>query len=100
MAGLTISNQELLVLILDKKLVSYRTQGIYNSRKFYNVVSFLRRNSLINPICVVCKRGIEENHRNTCGRRKCEREKQSNCREFELTLKGEIMAHAIKDLKD
>jgi hypothetical protein len=96
---LTVNNQKLLVLILNRKFVSYKTQTIYNSRKFYNVISFLRKNKFVNPVCVVCKREISDNHRNTCLDRKCMKRKMTNHREFELTLTGELLAHVLEDLK-
>lgn len=98
MEHLTVSAQDLIVLVLDREYVTYRTQKIYSSRKFYKVVSFLRRNDLINPVCVSCKRGIKDNHRNTCGSRDCDRKRQTSHRMFELTLRGELVAHELKSL--
>ena len=98
MARLTISAQDLLVHTLKKEVVSYRTQRIYKSRKFYSAVSFLKRNNYINAVCVVCRRKIKDDHRNTCSGRKCEDRKLTTYKMFELTLKGEIVAHELRSL--
>lgn len=98
-ARLTVRQQDLLVLILQKKSVTYRDQKIYSSRKFYDALAFLKRNGVVNPICVVCKHPIKDNHRNTCSGWKCQQRRDTTTREFELTLTGEILAHFLEGLK-
>ena len=98
-ARLTVRQQDLLVLILQKKSVMFNNQRIYSSKKFYDAIAFLRRNEIINPICVVCKRAIRDNHRNVCDGKKCQVKRDTTHREFELTLKGEVLTHCLEGLK-
>lgn len=99
MEHLTISQQDLLVHTLDKGFVTYKSQKIYSSRKFYNIISFLRKNNIVNACCVICRKQISDNHHNTCKSRKCYLLRQNNNRMFELTLKGELLAHELRGLK-
>lgn len=98
MTHLTTAVQDLLVFMLTKEQVTYRTQSIFQSRKFYTTVSFLKKNGYIRTICCVCKANIKDNHVNTCGSRKCESTKTTLFKMFELTLRGELVAGEIQSL--
>ena len=73
---LTQSQQKFLIKMLQRKLTK-QNNGVYDSRAFYRIVSYLRRNGLI------------QSSRNT-----------ENIFEYRLTIKGSLLARLLASFDD
>lgn len=79
---------------------------IYNSRKFYSAIGFLRRNNLVMPVCQVCRRKIADDSVDICDKSdnlhefyKRNKPKKNGKKLYILTLSGELLTFTLKELK-
>jgi len=102
MGRLTPKLQNLIVHTAKIGKLSYKTQNIYNSHRFYNAIAFLKRNNLIMSICPVCFKELNENEI-ICGNKdkshRIFKSENTNPKMFKLNLKGEIYAYMLSELR-
>lgn len=70
-------NQQKFLITLLKRRVTKKDNGIYDSRAFYRVVAYLRKNNLIQSV-----------------------RQKNNMNEYRLTLKGSFLARVLASLDD
>jgi len=97
MGYLTIAEQHLMLEMLERGSITYKSQKTFNSRRFFDAIRNLKKRKLVNPICAVCRKEIPDNHHNICDSKKCRRESRNSIKYFELTLKGELFGEELKD---
>jgi len=99
MSFLTVNEQKLLESVLESRFVTYRTQKIFSSRRFFDAMRLFRENRYVNPVCSVCKRKIREGNGTTCRSRRCTEKSGITAKTYELTLPGEILANELSSIK-
>ena len=103
MGHLTVTMQKLIIYSLNNGGIRYKSQDIYRSKKFYDAIRFLKRNTIIKPICTVCginilykKIGIcnykNKAHKNLTNVQKSEKH-------FNLTFRGKVIARYLQSIK-
>ena len=102
---LSSKTQNLLIFALQNDGVIKSKQNIYTSRRFYDIIRFLKKNNIIIPVCWVCSKKLNDGQIDVCKNEdnlheffKNNRERRNNKKKFKLTLNGEILAIALKGL--
>jgi len=77
-----------IILYMDSKgPVCFDTQDIFKSKKFYDAMRFLKRNGIVNPVCNVCFKKLQDNHKIKCDSNNLEHKKsQKKEKYFKLTV--------------
>ena len=101
-SNLTPNTIRLVIQTYDKNKISYQTQDIFNSSRYYSTITYLRKIGFFNPCCSIdgCNKYIDENNGGVCEKNdKQHRNGNKTFRYDRNTLAGEIWAIAFKDLK-
>lgn len=105
MPTIPIKAQELMILALNNGGITKDSQKVYSSRKFYNTVSFLKKNGFLFPVCKVCRSDISDENTNLCENKNGDHKKFKKENKFDnkklyiLTIKGELQAMVFNELK-
>ena len=100
---LTVTMQKLIIYSLNNGGLKHKTQDIYKSKKYNDAIRFLKRNTIIRPICTVCTVNIIDKKTGICdykdkAHRNLNKEKKLE-KHFTLTVRGNLLARYLRSIE-